>query len=166
MVLGRSGTARVTDAFNQFLDLNGRFSSHFGYCEGYRKVDHSTNRADGHRGDAQYPVFRRVCQVVGVRDEEPAFVDEDIHQGEDQTGQHTEGCAHVVHTLGEDPIISAGNREAAAMPNASATTWAAKPGGLAPSQVATTMATAMEIRAAISSPFSLMFGLSRPLIRS
>ncbi|MNZ92704.1 hypothetical protein D3C78_1117380 [compost metagenome] len=64
------------------------------------------------------------------------------------------------------PIISAGNRVAAARPKASATTCAAKPGGFRPSQVASRIATAMEIRAAFISLSSLIFGLIRVLIRS
>ena len=58
------------------------------------------------------------------------------------------------------PIISAGKIEAAARPKASATVWAAKPGGLMPSHVATAMATAIAIRADISSDFSEMSGVS------
>ena len=64
------------------------------------------------------------------------------------------------------PIIKAGKMEAPAIPKASATTCAAKPGGLIPSQVATTMATVIDTRAAISSPFSLMLGLRVFLIKS
>ena len=64
------------------------------------------------------------------------------------------------------PIISTGKIELAARPKASATVCAAKPGGFRPSSVATRMDTAIETRAAISSPFSLMFGRSVPLIRS
>ncbi len=64
------------------------------------------------------------------------------------------------------PIISAGKIVAAASPKASATVCAAKPGGLSPSQVATTIATAIEIRAASSSPRSEMPGLICALMRS
>ena len=64
------------------------------------------------------------------------------------------------------PIMIVGNSDAAARPNAMATTCAAKPGGFRPSSVAIRMATAIETRAASISPFSEMFGLSTDLIRS
>jgi hypothetical protein len=59
----------------------------------------------------------------------------------------------------------AGKMVEAAIPKARATVPAAKPGGFRPSQPAT-MATAMAILPAISSPFSLMSGMMAPLIRS
>src|SRR5690554_3821093 len=102
VVLSATGTAWVTDAFNQLLDFNRRLGSHFRYPEGYRKVDQSTNRTDGQRGNTQHPVLSGIRQVVGSRNEEPALVDEDVDQCEDQTGQHTQGCAYVVHALGEN----------------------------------------------------------------
>ena len=64
------------------------------------------------------------------------------------------------------PIMMAGNSELAAMPKASATVPAAKPGGFKPSQPATTIAAAIAILPDISSPFSLMLGMNTPLIRS
>src|SRR3546814_13555238 len=64
------------------------------------------------------------------------------------------------------PIMIAGNSELAASPKAKATVWAANPGGFMPSQVATTIAAAIDTRAARNSPFSLMSGLNVRLIRS
>ena len=64
------------------------------------------------------------------------------------------------------PIISTGKIELAARPKARATVCAAKPGGFRPSSVATRIETPIEMRAARSSPFSLMAGLIAPLIRS
>src|SRR3546814_20073401 len=54
------------------------------------------------------------------------------------------------------PIMIAGNSELAASPKAKATVWAANPGGFMPSQVATTIAAAIDTRAARNSHFSLM----------
>src|SRR3546814_20916959 len=53
------------------------------------------------------------------------------------------------------PIMIAGNSEFAASPKAKATVWAANPGGFMPSQVATTIAAAIDTRVARNSPFSL-----------
>ena len=64
------------------------------------------------------------------------------------------------------PIMIAGNSELAARPKAKATVWAANPGGFMPSQVATTIANAIDTRAASSSPFSVISGLNVFLIRS
>src|SRR5690606_14941309 len=64
------------------------------------------------------------------------------------------------------PIMIAGNSELAASPKANATVWAANPGGFMPSQVATTIAAAIDTRAASNSPFSVMLGLKVRLIRS
>ena len=99
VVLRLSGTARVTNAFNQFLNLNGRLFSCIGYNEGYRKVDDGTNCTAGQRGDTQHPVFRGVRQVVGAWNEQPTLVHKDVRQGEAQTGQHTSDGASVVNTL-------------------------------------------------------------------
>ena len=61
--------------------------------------------------------------------------------------------------LSNIPNTMAGKNEAAASPNASATTAATNPGGLIPKYPAITTATAADKRAAISSPFSLIFGI-------
>jgi len=68
--------------------------------------------------------------------------------------------------LSKIPRIIAGNNEAAARPKASATTAATNPGGLIPKYPAITTATAALKRAAKSSPFSVIFGLTIFLIKS
>ena len=61
--------------------------------------------------------------------------------------------------LSKIPKIIAGKNEEAANPNAKATTCATKPGGFSPANPAATTATAIAIRAAYNSPFSLISGL-------
>src|SRR5690606_22616354 len=56
------------------------------------------------------------------------------------------------------PNIMAGKNDAAAKPNARATTAATNPGGLIPKYPATTTAKVADIRAAHNSPFSVIFG--------
>ena len=102
MVVSLTRTTWVADAFNQFLNLNGRFFSCVGHNEGYRKVNDSTNCTDRQGRNAQYPVFWGVCQVVGTRNEQPALVHKDVRQGEAQTGQHTGDCTDIVNPLGEN----------------------------------------------------------------
>ena len=64
------------------------------------------------------------------------------------------------------PIISAGKIDDAARPKASATVWAAKPGGFNPNSAAITIATAIEIRAHINSCRSEMPVMKIPLSKS
>ena len=56
------------------------------------------------------------------------------------------------------PKSMAGKNEAAANPNANATTAATNPGGLIPKYPAIQTATTADKRAAINSPFSEIFG--------
>src|SRR5690606_2789832 len=62
--------------------------------------------------------------------------------------------------------MMAGKKDAAAKPNAKATTAATNPGGWIPNQPATQTAPTADKRAAINSPFSEIFGLIIFLIKS
>ena len=64
------------------------------------------------------------------------------------------------------PMVIAGKNDAAASPNAKATTCATKPGRFIPKNPATHTAIPAAMRAAINSPFSLMVGMSFFLNRS